>query len=184
MKEYSLTEKAVRDVAELRAKLEEAYAKWHVLARCMERAVMLSRVRVTTEGSKVRRVEMLAKATVPPPTVAPKATGLTLASCMARAVTGRAPRGMPGPSARAPSVVDLDDLHDEADVDPEVFLFDGTVLTPVQDLLHLFRADRSLERDEGASSTRKRCIRQKQVSKLAAMRHILARSVCRRNIAA
>ena len=119
MKEYSLTEKAVRDVAELRAKLEEAYAKWHVLARCMERAVMLSRVRVTTEGSKVRRVEMLAKATVPPPTVAPRATGMTLATCMARAVTGRAPRGMPGPSARAPSVVDLDDLHDEADVDPE-----------------------------------------------------------------
>ena len=120
LKEYILTQKAIRDVAELRVKLEEVYKKWHLLAGCMKRAVELSHIRVTTEGTKVRRVEMMTKVAAVPAAVAPKGAVKTLASCMARAVSGRGARGLAAPSARGPpSVVDLDETHDEGDDDAE-----------------------------------------------------------------
>ena len=65
--EYSLTARALREEAVLRARLDESLRKWQLLANAMQRAVTLGRIRVTTEGSRVRRVEML-------PTCAPMAS--------------------------------------------------------------------------------------------------------------
>ena len=131
--EYSLTltARALREEAELLARLDESLRKWQLLANTMQRAATLSRIRLA--AGKVRRVEMA-------PTCAPvasaqrvvKAGGLarpapaprltppappqarsTLASCMARAVAGRG--GSRGSPVVAPTVVDLDNLEGEFD---------------------------------------------------------------------
>jgi len=129
--EYSLAARALREEAELRARLDESLRKWQLLANTMQRAATLSRIRFA--AGKVRRVEIvppcapvasaprvvqaggLARPAPAPrltPPAPPQARG-TLASCMARAVSGRG--GSRGSQVASPTVVDLDNLGGEYD---------------------------------------------------------------------
>ena len=120
--------------------MNAVHRNWRAYALALERATYFARVRVVSQGGRVRysdagpvdppRAAAVAAPCVPAPAprgprvaAAPPRGGATLASCMAR---GTAVRGAPAASRASPAeVVDLDDLEGDYDEEEDGGAADG-----------------------------------------------------------
>jgi hypothetical protein len=144
-RQYTLAQKAARELVAVHAHLEVVHRKWRDLSRCMARAVAISRTRVVSGGGRVRYVEMLPTVAPAPAPRAPVQSarmpgaahscsrqGVDLAACMAQEVAGRGRAARAPPSAAEVIEIleelsgDSDDEEDGAGVDDNLSS-DGSV---------------------------------------------------------